>query len=209
MVLAGTAACGAAGLAADLPPLRAAPTSAERAVTETAASPSAPGNAEPVGAERRHLTVMFCDLVGSTDLASRLDPEDMADVIRAYHEAAGTAVRRFDGYIAKFMGDGILVYFGFPQAHEKEAARAVRTALAIVEAMGQLNADIGRAKDVQLAVRIGIATGVVMVGESIGAGSGMEKTVVGETPNLAARLQALAGPNGIVVSARHARAGGG
>ncbi|MCW5748471.1 MAG: AAA family ATPase [Alphaproteobacteria bacterium] len=157
--------------------------------------------ADTAGAERRQLTVMFCDLVGSTDLASRLDPEDMADVIRAYHEAAGKVIRQFDGYIAKFMGDGILVYFGFPHAQEKDAARAVRTGLGIVGAMADLNAGIGTAKGIHLSVRIGIATGVVMVGESIGAGGGAEKTVVGETPNLAARLQGLAVPDGVVVSA--------
>ncbi|MFN0179287.1 MAG: AAA family ATPase, partial [Gemmatimonadales bacterium] len=156
--------------------------------------------ADASGAERRHLTVMFCDLVGSTDLASRLDPEDMADIIRAYQDAATAIIRRFDGYVAKYMGDGILVYFGFPVALEKDAARAIRTGLAIIEALPGLNAELGRAKGAHLAVRIGIATGLVMVGETVGTGAGAEKTVVGEAPNLAARLQGLAGPDGIVVS---------
>ena len=162
---------------------------------------TANSSTEPIGAERRQLTVMFCDLVGSTDLASRLDPEDMADIIRAYQAAATTIIRRFDGYIAKFMGDGIVVYFGFPHAQEKDVERAVRTGLAILEAMPGLNAEIGSAKKAKLAVRIGVATGLVMVGETIGTGAGAEKTVVGETPNLAARLQSLAKPDSIVLSA--------
>lgn len=153
-----------------------------------------------IGAERRQLTVMFCDLVGSTDLSSRLDPEDMADIIRAYQAAATAIIQRFDGYIAKFMGDGILVYFGYPYAHEKEAGRAVRTGLAILDAMPSLNAEINATKKTNLAVRIGIATGVVMVGESIDTSGIAEKTVVGETPNLASRLQGLAAPNSIVIS---------
>jgi class 3 adenylate cyclase/predicted ATPase len=157
--------------------------------------------AEPIGAERRQVTVMFCDLVGSTDLASQLDPEDMADVIRAYQGTVSAVIRRFDGYIAKFMGDGVLVYFGFPHAQEKDAGRAVRAGLAILDAVPGLNADVGRVKNVALAVRIGIATGVVMVGETVGTGAGSEKTIVGETPNLAARLQGLATPNAIVLSA--------
>ncbi len=159
------------------------------------------GNAEARGAERRQLTVLFCDLVGSTDLASRLDPEDMADIIRAYQEMATAIIRRFDGYVAKYMGDGILVYFGFPNAQEKEAERALHTGLAIIEALPGLNAGIGHARNAKLAVRIGIATGLVMVGETIGTGAGAERTVVGETPNLAARLQDFAKPDGIVVSA--------
>ena len=126
-------------------------------------------DATPADAERRQLTVMFCDLVGSTDLATRLDPEDLADIIRAYQKATAAIVRRFDGYVAKYMGDGILIYFGFPHALEKDAERAVRTGLAILDAMPDLNAEIGSAKNAKLAVRIGIATGLVMVGESIGA----------------------------------------
>jgi class 3 adenylate cyclase/predicted ATPase len=153
------------------------------------------------GAERRHLTVMFCDLADSTHLSTRLDPEDMGDVIRAYQEAVSEAVRHFDGYIAKFMGDGVLIYFGYPNAQEKDADRAVRTGLAILDAMPTLNAETARGNGTRLAVRIGIASGIVVVGETIGEGAAREQTVVGDTPNLAARLQALAGPDAILVSA--------
>jgi class 3 adenylate cyclase/tetratricopeptide (TPR) repeat protein len=155
---------------------------------------------QPVsGGERRQLTVMFCDLAGSTELSTRLDPEDLQDVIRAYQEACGRTIARFEGYVAKYMGDGILAYFGYPQALEREAARAVRAALAIIDAMPALNDQVGHSRNIELAVRIGIATGVVVVGESVGEGAAAEKTVVGETPNVAARLQGLAQPNGIVI----------
>jgi class 3 adenylate cyclase len=153
------------------------------------------------GAERRHLTVMFRDLADSTRLAARIDPEDMGDVIRRYREAVSDADRRFDGYIAKFMGDGMLVYFGYPNAQEKDAERAVRTALAILDAVPALAAAIAHGDGAGLAVRIGIASGLVVVGETIGEGAAREQTVVGETPNLAARLQTLAGPNAILISA--------
>ncbi|HEX3524505.1 MAG TPA: adenylate/guanylate cyclase domain-containing protein [Stellaceae bacterium] len=153
------------------------------------------------GAERRHLTVMFCDLADSTRLSAQLDPEDMGDVIRAYQEAVSEAVRRFDGYIARFMGDGVLVYFGYPNAQEKDAERAVRTGLAILDGLPALSAELARGNGTRLAVRIGIATGIVVVGETIGQGAAREQTVVGETPNLAARLQALAGPDAILISA--------
>src|SRR5204862_2762236 len=143
------------------------------------------------GAERRHLTVMFCDLADSTRLSAQIDPEDMGDVIRAYHEAVSEAVRRFDGYIAKFMGDGVLLYFGYPNAQEKDAERAVRTSLAILDAMPALNTGIAAGNGTRLAVRIGIASGIVVVGETIGEGAAREQTVVGDTPNLAARLQGL------------------
>jgi class 3 adenylate cyclase/predicted ATPase len=150
-------------------------------------------------AERRHLTVMFCDLVGSTRFSAELDPEDWGDVIRVYQEAVRETVRRFEGYIAKFMGDGVLVYFGYPNAQEKDAERAVRTGLAILEAIPCL--DTGAVNGTRLSVRIGIASGLVVVGEAIGEGAAREHTVVGETPNLAARLQALASPNSILISA--------
>jgi class 3 adenylate cyclase len=153
------------------------------------------------GAERRHLTVMFCDLADSTHLSARIDPEDMGDVIRAYQEAVSEAVRRFDGCIAKFMGDGVLVYFGYPNAQEKDADRAVRSGLAILDALPALSAGIARGNGTRLAVRIGIASGIVVVGETIGEGAAREQTVVGDTPNLAARLQALAGPDAILISA--------
>jgi class 3 adenylate cyclase/predicted ATPase len=146
-------------------------------------------------AERRQLTVMFCDLVGSTALSTRLDPEDLRQSIVAYHSCATQIVGRYDGFVAKYMGDGVLVYFGYPQAHEEEAARAVRAGLAVVEAVDRLDAAGER-----LAVRIGIATGLVVVGDIIGAGEAEERSVVGETPNLAARLQALAEPGTVVIA---------
>jgi class 3 adenylate cyclase/predicted ATPase len=147
-------------------------------------------------AERRQLTVMFCDLVGSTELSVRLDPEDLREVIGAYHRTTADAVKSFDGFVAKYMGDGVLVYFGYPQAHEDDAERAVRAGLGVVEAVGRL--DI---KSVELQARVGIATGLVVVGDLVGEGSAQEQSVVGETPNLAARLQALAEPGAVVIAA--------
>jgi class 3 adenylate cyclase len=147
-------------------------------------------------AERRQLTVMFCDLVGSTALSGRLDPEDLREVIAAYHAAVADVVRSFDGFVAKYMGDGVLVYLGYPQAHEDDAERAVRAGLGLVEAVGRL--DVRSAK---LQARVGIATGLVVVGDLIGAGSAQEQSVVGETPNLAARLQSLAEPDAVVIAA--------
>jgi class 3 adenylate cyclase/predicted ATPase len=145
-------------------------------------------------AERRQLTVMFCDLVGSTALSARLDPEDMREIIGAYTAAAPS--RSAGGFAAKYMGDGVLAYFGYPQAHEDDAERAVRAGLALIGAVGQL-------RDPEpLQVRIGIATGSVVVGDLVGSGEAQERGVVGETPNLAARLQALAEPNAIVVGPR-------
>ncbi len=152
-------------------------------------------------AERRQLTVMFCDLVGSTALSTGMDPEDLRDVIASFQNRCSTAIRRYDGFVAKYMGDGILVYFGYPRAHEDEAERSVRAGLDIVDAMAELNAAVPRPPGVELAVRIGIATGPVIVGDQIGEGTASETAVVGETPALAARLQALAQPNQIVVSA--------
>jgi class 3 adenylate cyclase len=150
----------------------------------------------PGDAERRQLTVMFCDLVGSTALSSRLDPEDLREVIATYHRAVSGAVAGFDGFVAKYMGDGVLVYFGYPRAHEDDAERAVRAGLDIIGAVRSL--EIG---SVELQVRLGIATGLVVVGDLIGEGSAQEQAVVGETPNLAARLQALAEPDAIVIAA--------
>ena len=164
-----------------------------------AAEPAKPPTGDSASGERRQLTVMFCDLVGSTELSTRLDPEDLQDIIRAYQESCAKAIGQFDGYLAKYMGDGVLAYFGYPQAHENDAERALRAALAVVDAMPELNADVGAEIDGDLTVRIGIATGIVVVGEMIGEGDAQERTVVGETPNLAARLQGLAAPNGIVV----------
>ncbi len=148
-------------------------------------------------AERRQLTVMLCDLVGSTAISAQLDPEDMRHVIRAYQDACSGVVARYDGFVAKFMGDGILAYFGFPYAHEDDAARAVHAGLEIADAVSGLWT-LAREK---LAVRIGIATGLVVVGDLVGQGSAQEQAVVGDTPNLAARLQGIAEPGGVVVSA--------
>jgi class 3 adenylate cyclase len=142
--------------------------------------------------------VMFCDLVGSTELSTHLDPEDLGVIIRDYQEACAKVITQFDGYIAKYMGDGILVYFGYPKAHENEAERAAMSGLGIIQALADFEPK--HARDVKLAVRIGIATGLVVVGEIIGDGSAEEMTVVGETPNIAARLQALAKPNTMVIS---------
>ena len=158
----------------------------------TAAPRDAPLQAD---AERRQLTVMFCDLVGSTALAARLDPEDLREVIAAYHRAVAEIVAGFDGFVAKYMGDGVLVYFGYPRAHEDDTERAVRAGLGVIDAVGRL--DIG---SVKLQARVGIATGLVVVGDLIGEGSAQEQSVVGETPNLAARLQALAEPDSVVIA---------
>src|SRR6516225_9656676 len=147
-------------------------------------------------AERRQLTVMFCDLVGSTELSSRLDPEDLREVIGAYHRAVADVVRSLDGFVAKYMGDGVLIYFGYPRAHEDDAERAVRAGLGVIYAVGRL--DVG---SVKLQARVGIATGLVVVGDLIGEGPAQEQSVVGETPNLAARLQALAEPDAVVIAA--------
>ena len=147
-------------------------------------------------AERRQLTVMFCDLVGSTELSARLDPEDLREVIAAYHRAVADVVGSFDGFVAKYMGDGVLVYFGYPRAHEDDAERAVRAGLGVIDAVGRLDV-----KSVKLQARVGIATGLVVVGDLIGEGSAQEQSVVGETPNLAARLQALAEPDAVVIAA--------
>jgi class 3 adenylate cyclase len=132
------------------------------------------------GAERRQLTTMFCDLVGSTALATRLDPEDLRDVIGSYHKAVAEEVAGFGGFVAKYMGDGVLVYFGYPRAQEDDAERAVRSALAVVDRISQLDARL------MLKARIGIATGIVVVGDLVGSNEAQERGVVGETPNLEA-----------------------
>jgi class 3 adenylate cyclase len=151
-------------------------------------------------AERRQLTVLFCDLVDSTVLASQLDPEEWREVVRAYLEVCAKVTTRFEGHIAQYLGDGLLVYFGYPQAHEDDAQRAVRAGLGMVEALGQLNTRLGQERGVQLAVRLGIHTGQVVVGE-IGGGAKHEQLALGETPNVAARLQGMAAPNSLVISA--------
>jgi class 3 adenylate cyclase/predicted ATPase len=162
-----------------------------------AAAPPTPVATEPTrrdDAERRQLTVMFCDLVGSTALSARLDPEDMRSVIGVYHKCVAETVARFDGFVAKYMGDGVLIYFGYPEAHEDDAERAVRTGLALIEAVSKL-----RVQE-PLQVRIGVATGLVVVGDLLGSGEAQERGVVGETPNLAARLQGIAAPNTVVIA---------
>jgi class 3 adenylate cyclase len=185
------------------PPTPASPQSVEPPValapriSTTAISPPEP---QPPDAERRQLTVLFCDLVDSTVLASQLDPEELREVVRAYQEACAKVIARFEGHIAQYLGDGLLVYFGYPLAHEDDAQRAVRAGLGIVEALGQLNTSLMQERGVHLAVRLGIHTGLVVVGE-VGGGTRQEQLALGETPNLAARLQGMAAPNTLVVSA--------
>ena len=154
--------------------------------------------------ERRQLTVLFCDLVGSTPLSSRLDPEELREVIGAYHRCVADTVERFGGFVARYMGDGALVYFGYPHAYEDNAERAVRAALALVSNIAALDVLAER-----LHVRIGIATGLVVVGELVNAGAAREQTALGETPNLAARLQAIAEPDAIVIAETTRRLVGG
>jgi class 3 adenylate cyclase len=149
--------------------------------------------------ERRQLTVMFCDLVDSTKLSSQLDPEEYREVVRAYQHACAEVITRFDGHIAQLLGDGLLVYFGYPQAHEDDALRAVHTGLGIREAVEALNTSLESAKGITLAVRLGIHTGLVVVGEMGGQGR-QEQLALGEVPNVASRIQGLAEPNTLAVS---------
>ena len=158
-------------------------------------SASAAPSDTQAGAERRQLTIMFCDLVGSTALAARLDPEDLREVLGAYHRAVSDAVAAAGGFVAKYMGDGVLVYFGYPQAHEHDAEQAVRAGLALVDRIGRVESSAGT-----LAGRVGIATGLVVVGDLLGSGDSKERGVVGETPNLAARLQEMGGPGVVLIS---------
>jgi len=146
-------------------------------------------------AERRQLTVLFCDLVGSTELSTKLDPEDFRDAIATYHRCVAETVREFDGFVALLLGDGAVVYFGYPNGHEDNAVRAIRAGLALVARIGQLTGVDG-----PLHVRIGVATGLVVVGDLAEAGAVRERIALGETPNLAARLQSLAAPDGIVIA---------
>ena len=151
-------------------------------------------------AERRQLTVMFCDLVGSTELSNKMDPEEFRELINAYQESCTKAIDHFGGYIARYLGDGLLVYFGYPEANEDDAERAVRAGLYIIEAMPTLSDELRGVGSNRLEVRIGVATGNVVVGDIVGEGAAQESTVLGETPNLAARLQNLATPNSIVIA---------
>src|SRR5262245_24994370 len=189
---------------ADVPPLTPPPPlqpGSPTAASDIQPIPTLPLPAAPQSsdAQRHQLTVMFCDLVESTILATQLDPEDLREVVRAYQETAAAVIQHFEGHIAQYLGDGLLVYLGYPQAHEDDARRAVRTGLGIVEAMAALNARLAQRYGVQLAVRIGIHTGVVVVGE-MGGGSRQEQLAMGDTPNVAARLQGLAAPDTVVIS---------
>src|SRR5271167_3256651 len=173
------------------------------APTPLSDAPLATDKAAQDTAERRQVTVMFSDLVGSTALSARMDPEDLREVIAAYQKAVAATVQRFGGFVAKYMGDGVLIYFGYPQAHEDDAERAVRAALAVIEAVGRLPARQ------DLRVRLGIATGLAVVGDLLGEGAAQERAVIGETPNLAARLQALAAPNTLIIGEATRRQVGG
>ena len=186
-----------------LPPMPVSPQPLEQPVTLTPrggeiAVPSF--ESQPPDAERRQLTVLFCDLVDSTALSSQLDPEELREVVRAYQGACAKVVARFEGHIAQYLGDGLLVYFGYPLAHEDDAQRAVRAGLGLVEAIRGLNTYLEQERGVHLAVRLGIHTGLVVVGE-VGGGTRQEQLALGETPNLAARLQGIAAPDTLVISA--------
>ena len=175
------------------------------AAASTTVGAARPGTPVQGDAERRQLTVMFCDLVGSTALSARLDPEDLRAVIGAYHRCVAKVIGRGGGFVAKYMGDGVLAYFGYPRANEHDGERAVRTALKLVEKVAGLDTVAA----LPLQVRVGIATGLVVVGDLIGQGASQEQAVVGETPNLAARLQALAEPGTVVIAPSTRRLTGG
>ena len=162
-------------------------------MSENASAAAYADSAEP-DAERRQLTVMFCDLVGSTALSARLDPEDLREIIGAYHRRCAEVVSGFGGFVAKYMGDGVLAYFGYPRAQENDAEGAVRAALALTEAVGRLQTHE------PLRLRIGIGTGLVVVGDLLGSGESQERGVGGEAPNVAARLQVIAEPNAVVIA---------
>src|SRR5262245_14174966 len=163
---------------------------------------AAPSTATTVSAaiERRHMTFMFCDLVGSTELSQAIDAEDLREIVADYREAASGAVSRHEGTVAQFYGDGILVYFGYPVAHEDDGRRAVQSAIAILDAVAKLNTRLRTERPVSLAVRIGVHTGVAIVGD-VGGANRTERLAMGDTPNITARIQGLANPNAIVISA--------
>ena len=169
-------------------------TSGKASSGDAATASTAPSVSPEDRAERRQVTVMFSDLVGSTALSARMDPEDLREVISAYQKCVAETVGRFGGFVAKYMGDGVLVYFGYPQAHEDDAERAVRAGLELVAAVSDLKTHAA------LQTRVGIATGLVVVGDLIGSGASQEQAIVGETPNLAARLQGVAEPNSVVIA---------
>jgi class 3 adenylate cyclase len=161
------------------------------------AAPAAAADTVPLtafaGGERRHLTVLFCDLVGSTEIAARLDPEEWRDTVAGYHRAAAEAITRFDGHVAKYLGDGVMAYFGYPQAHDNDAERAARAGLAILDAIAKLNE---QPRHAQLSTRIGIDSGLVVIGK----GAAETAEVFGDPPNIAARLQAAAGAGTVVIT---------
>jgi class 3 adenylate cyclase/predicted ATPase len=163
-------------------------------IGQTPVSPEITPPAPRTDAERRQVTVMFSDLVGSTALSARMDPEDLREVISAYQKCVTETVRRFGGFVAKYMGDGVLVYFGYPQAHEDDAERAVRAGLELIAAVSSIKSNA------PLQTRVGIATGLVVVGDLVGSGEAQERGIIGETPNLAARLQGIAEPNTVVIA---------
>src|SRR5262245_19645532 len=186
LVWTGDAASGQASAPQPAPPT---PQPAIQAPSPPDARPStAPRTLE---AERRQLTVMFCDLVESTQLSGQLDPEVYREVVRAYQSACTEVIQRFDGHVAQLLVDGLLIYFGYPQAHEDDAQRAVRTGLGILDAMGDLYTHLQQAKGIQLAIRVGVHTGLVVVGEMGGAGR-QEQLALGEVPNIASRIEGLA-----------------
>jgi class 3 adenylate cyclase len=156
-------------------------------------SATSPIQSPEVAGERRHLTVLFCDLVGSTAIAARLDPEQWRETIAGYHRAAAEAIVRFDGHVAKYLGDGVMAYFGYPQAHDNDAERAARAGLALLDAIGKLNEEPGHAN---LSARVGIDSGLVVIGK----GAGNEAEVFGEVPNIAARVQATAEPGTVAIT---------
>src|SRR5262249_45827591 len=196
-VLVWTGAAGTAPASAvPLPQIALQPSVLQAAHPHDAPSPTSGGTSE---AERRQLTVLFGDLVDSTALARQLDPEDYREVVRAYQATCADVIQRFDGYIAQYLGDGLLVYFGYPQAHEDNAQRAVRAGLEMLDTLGALQARLAAAKGIWLAVRLGVHTGLVVVG-AMGAGGRQEALALGDTPNIAARLQGLAAPDTVVVS---------
>jgi class 3 adenylate cyclase/predicted ATPase len=197
-VLVWTGAAGAASAPAmPLPQAAPQPIVPEATLTHTATLPTSEGAA---AAERRQLTVLFCDLVDSTILARQLDPEDYREVVRAYQAVCAAVIQRFDGYIAQYLGDGLLVYFGYPVAHEDDAQRAVRAGLEMLDALVLLKTRLAADKGLRLAVRLGIHTGLVVVG-AMGTGGRQEQLALGDTPNIAARLQGLTAPDTVVVSA--------
>ena len=162
-----------------------------------AATSATPADNKPLtplcSGERRHLTVLFCDLVGSTEIAAQLDPEEWRDMVAAYHRAVAEAITRFGGYVAKYLGDGVMAYFGWPEAHENDAERAARASLAILDGISQLDVSLTRSK---LSARIGIDSGTVVIGQ----GAGKDTDVFGDAPNVAARVQSVAAPGSVLIT---------